>query len=374
MMQSANQRPENTQAILKQLAKIDQILNHPPHRWQQAKVTVTVPSSSGKSTPQPPPQQPGNSLLTRRQLIKVAGWGGVGLVGGMIAYQAWKRKPKEINLQSFDFEVVTVNSQGKENSSNRRQANFFAEDLGNGIILEMVAIPGGSFNMGSLDTEKERYGYESPQHPVTVKPFYLGKFTVTQEQWRTVAVLPQVSSDLDVEPSHFKGDKLPVERVSWHDTREFFARLSKKTGRTYRLPSEAEWEYACRAGTTTPFHFGETITTNLANYNGNYTYGSGPTGEYREKTTPVESFQVANAFGLYDMHGNVWEWCEDHWHDNYIEAPKDGSPWLKDNNNHSRLLRGGSWLNLPLGCRSTERNRSLPDGRSNLIGFRVAIS
>jgi serine/threonine protein kinase len=117
-------------------------------------------------------------------------------------------------------------------------------------------------------------------------------------------------------------------------------KLSQKTGKTYRLPSEAEWEYACRAGTTTPFYFGETITTDLVNYNGNSTYASAPKGQYRQQTTPVGSFPP-NAFGLYDMHGNVWEWCQDHWHDNYNGAPTDGSAWTDDNDNRSRLLRGG---------------------------------
>ncbi|NET58298.1 MAG: SUMF1/EgtB/PvdO family nonheme iron enzyme [Symploca sp. SIO2E6] len=385
MMRSADERPTNTQVILQRLAEIERILNPPPRR-KPPKVATTVPSSGRKSTPPPPPQQPVKSAnsgtssggLTRRKLITVAGLGGVGLVGGVIVYQTWKRKPGEINLQPFDFDVVTVDSQGKENSRNRRQANFFTEDLGDGVMLEMVAIPGGSFEMGSPATEKQRDGDEGPQHSVTIKPFYLGKFTVTQAQWRTVAALDKVSRDLNPDPSRFKGDNLPVEKVSWYDTQEFLARLSTKTGRTYRLPSEAEWEYACRADTTTTFHFGETITTDLANYNGNFTYGSGPVGEYRQKTTMAGSFQVANAFGLYDMHGNVWEWCEDHWHDNYNGAPSNGSPWLdkseNENDNHSLLLRGGSWVSNPRYCRSANRGRDNPDYRNNNIGFRVAVS
>jgi formylglycine-generating enzyme required for sulfatase activity len=156
---------------------------------------------------------------------------------------------------------------------------------------------------------------EKPQHQVTVQPFSMGKFQVTQVQWKAVATLTKVNRDLKPEPSKFKGDNRPVEQVSWYDAIEFCDRLSRKTGKPYRLPSEAEWEYACRAGTTTPFHFGETITSELANYNANYTYGAGVKGIYREQTTPVGSFGVANSFGLYDMHGQVWEWCADHWHD-----------------------------------------------------------
>ncbi len=164
-----------------------------------------------------------------------------------------------------------------------------------------------------------------------------------------------------------------MECVSWYDVVEFCARLSQKAGREYRLPSEAEWEYACRAGTTTPFHFGETITPELANYDGNYTYGSGSKGKYVEKTTPVGSFKVANAFGLYDMHGNVWEWCADNWHNTYEGAPTDGSAWSNnnDNDNHSRMLRGGSWSFDPWYCRSAGRYYLGPVDRGSLIGFRV---
>ncbi|MFN7657571.1 MAG: formylglycine-generating enzyme family protein, partial [Dolichospermum sp.] len=156
---------------------------------------------------------------------------------------------------------------------------------------------------------------------------------------------------------------------------EFCLRLSQYTGRTYSLPSEAQWEYACRAGTTTPFHFGETITTDLANYNGKYSYGQGPKGVYREETTAVGSFGVANNFGLYDMHGNVWEWCQDHWHSNYEGAPTDGSAWLSNKeDSNERLLRGGSWLDLPGYCRSAYRLNDLLDDYFNSIGFRVVCS
>jgi formylglycine-generating enzyme required for sulfatase activity len=149
--------------------------------------------------------------------------------------------------------------------------------------------------------------------------------------------------------------------------------LRQKTGREYRLPSEAEWEYACRAGTTTPFHFGETITTELANYDGNFTYASEPKGKYLKKTTDVGSF-TPNAFGLYDMHGNVWEWCQDDWHDNYIDAPKDGSGWTSQSGIILKVLRGGSWLGSPQDCRSASRNYSNWDGRAfiySYVGFRV---
>ncbi|MBE9260373.1 formylglycine-generating enzyme family protein [Dolichospermum sp. LEGE 00246] len=239
----------------------------------------------------------------------------------------------------------------------------------------MVSIPGGTFIMGSPPEELERMDRESPQHSVTVQPFFMGKYQVTQAQWRFVAQLPQVNRELKSDPSNFKGANRPVESVSWEDAVEFCDRLSQYTGRTYRLPSEAEWEYACRAGTTRPFHFGETITADLANYNGNYTYGQGPKGVYREETTEVGSFGVANNFGLYDMHGNVWEWCQDDWHNNYEGAPTDGSVWLDNEESSNRkLLRGGSWYGHPENCRSASRHYHGLDLDSDDIGFRVVCS
>ena len=245
----------------------------------------------------------------------------------------------------------------------------------------MVAIPSGKFLMGAPETEAESYDVEKPQHSVSVKSFFIGKYPVTQAQWRAVATLSQVNRDLNPDPAHFKGENRPVEQVSWDDAVEFCARLSRLTQREYRLPSEAEWEYACRAGTTNPFHFGETITTDLVNYRGtdriyigliktNYTY--------RRQTTEVGSFGVANAFGLYDMHGNVWEWCADIWHSNYEGAPTDGSAWQDkgndDNENQNRLLRGGSWYNTPRDCRSAFRYYLASVGGDNVVGFRVGCA
>ena len=229
--------------------------------------------------------------------------------------------------------------------------------------------------MGSPAGEAERSDSEGPQHRVTFSGFWLGKYAITQAQWRAVAGLPQIKTKLDPDPAHFKGDNRPVECVSWHDAVEFCDRLSRHSGHDYRLPSEAEWEYACRVGTETPFHFGETITPDLANYNGitnydsHYTYGNGSKGTYREKTLDVGSFPP-NAFGLYDMHGNVWEWCQDHWHGSYEEAPSDGSAWLSSGESQIRLLRGGSWNLSPTFCRSAYRSLNLSIC-SDSYGFRV---
>jgi formylglycine-generating enzyme required for sulfatase activity len=211
-------------------------------------------------------------------------------------------------LRPFTVDTVTVDRQGKVVQRSEQQAFYFVEPLGEKApALEMVAIPGGEFQMGSPQDESERYDREGPQHLVTIPPFFISKYPVTQAQWRFVAALPKMERTLKAKPSGFKGDRRPVERVSWWEAIEFCARLSEYTGREYRLPSEAEWEYACRAGTTTPFHFGETITGELANYESTVVYGRGVESPSRGQTTPVDQFGVANAFGLADMHGNVWE-------------------------------------------------------------------
>jgi formylglycine-generating enzyme required for sulfatase activity len=290
-----------------------------------------------------------------------------------------RRQPEieeEQKEQAFEFEVVTVNAKGREIKRTRGKAYQQIEDLGKGVILEMVYIPGGTFLMGSPENEEGRFDFEGPQHEVTVAPFYMGKYPVTQEQWEVV---------MGNNPSYFKGAKRPVENVSWDDVQEFLRKLNERvcsnrfSGQEerlkpslqteYRLPSEAEWEYACRAGTTTPFYFGETITTDLANYNGNYTYASGPKGEYRKQTTDVGSFQP-NVFGLYDMHGNVWEWCADPWHNNYQGAPTDGSVWELSGGSR-RVLRGGSWSDHPRLVRCAAQDDFSPSVRSYIIGFRL---
>ena len=263
-------------------------------------------------------------------------------------------------------------------SSIRKTARYFVETLPYDVPLEMVEIPAGKFMMGASDHEQDLNSVTNsrPQHEVTLHTFCMGKYSITQEQWRVVTTLPKVKTALEPDPSNFKGDKRPVENVSWLDAMEFCRRLSVHTKREYRLPSEAEWEYACRAGTTTPFHFGETITTDYVNYDGNNPYADALKGEYRQQTTDVGSFKAANAFGLYDMHGNVWEWCADDWHDSYKEAPKDSQIWIKDNKNYEdpesrKLLRGGSWGNGAQNCRSAYRDFDYALSQRSVNGFRV---
>ncbi|WP_333235524.1 MULTISPECIES: formylglycine-generating enzyme family protein [unclassified Microcoleus] len=265
-------------------------------------------------------------------------------------------------LPTFEFDVITVDAEGQENSRHTSSARFFPEDLGNGVVLEMVYIPGGTFMMGSPATESGRDD-ERPQHQVTVPAFYAGKYPITQAQWQAV---------MGNNPSDDKGEKRPVETVGWYHAVEFCGKLSQQTGKKYRLLSEAEWEYACRAGTTTQFHFGETITPDLVNYDGNLPYANVPKGLYRRETTDVGSFPPNN-FGVYDMHGNVMEWCSDRWHENYNDAPTDGSSW-ETGTDDCRVQRGGSWYHSAVYCGSHLRDWCWADYGGWHRGFRVALA
>lgn len=289
--------------------------------------------------------------------------------------------------------MATLSIQRKTHTNKR-----FFENLGDDIDLEMVLIPGGSFVMGSPEDELENYDDEQPQHFVTVPTFFMGRYPVTQKQWREVATNFAVSQvgtkgfELNAEPANFLGDERPVEQVSWHDAMEFCDRLRLRTGKNYQLPSEAQWEYACRAVSLEPklhqgeseilatwnktchqpFHWGETITDQLANYRATTVYGRGLEGQYRGETTGVKEFNAPNAFGLCDMHGNVREWCADHWHSNYQGAPRDGRAWVEKESTEY-VLRGGCWNSLPRDCRSAYRRSSTSGVRGSFIGFRVVF-
>jgi|ERR687886_582571 formylglycine-generating enzyme required for sulfatase activity/tRNA A-37 threonylcarbamoyl transferase component Bud32 len=270
-------------------------------------------------------------------------------------------------LKTWQFQTVTVNSTGQITNRRQGEVGVFTENIGNGVTLDMVAIPGGSFVMGSPTSEAERMENEGPPRTVNISPFFMGKYPVTQEQYQAV-----MGNNPSIFQGFFKSKQLPVEQVTWDKAVEFCHKLSQKTGKTYRLPSEAEWEYACRAGTTTPFYFGETITPDLVNYDGNYPYGAAPKGLDRDQTTDVGSFGP-NAFGLYDMHGNVWEWCSDKWHDNYNGAPTDGSSWETGTDNN-RVLRGGSCFDNAVYCRSALRVSYSGPFRLWPWSFRVALA
>jgi len=288
--------------------------------------------------------------------------------------EAAEPAPATVPLQRFATSTCLLRQEGGRWSMERGplQVQGYREDLGGGVALTLVKIPAGSFLMGSPVDEPERSEDEGPQHEVTLGSFFVGQTSITQAQWRAVAGWQKVGRDLEPDPSRFKGANRPVEQVSWFNALEFCSRLNQRTGLRYGLPSEAQWEYACRAGSTTPFHFGATLTPELANYNGNYVYANGPKGSYREQTTEVASFP-ANGWGLHDMHGNAWEWCEDHLHESYNFAPGDDQPWLipAAADNTPRLLRGGSWNNDPGDCRSACRFHHRPDVAYNDVGFRV---
>lgn len=252
-----------------------------------------------------------------------------------------------------------------------KTARGFTDDL-NGVNLEMVYVPGGKFMMGG-----DKYDDEKPRHEVTVPAFYIGKFQVTQAQWKAVMG--------DKVKPNFKGDDLPMESVSWEDAKEFCKKLTQMTNKAYRLPTEAEWEYACRAGTTGDYagkldemawygdNSGKTRIDALKLWNSDSAnYGKQLT-ENGNQTHPVGE-KKPNAFGLYDMHGNVWEWCEDVWHGSYKGAPIDGSAWLSGGDSSRRVVRGGSWLISQDICRSAVRNRIGPGIRNFVIGFRVVVS
>jgi formylglycine-generating enzyme required for sulfatase activity/tRNA A-37 threonylcarbamoyl transferase component Bud32 len=286
-----------------------------------------------------------------------------------------KPKPKpNLQLKIFEFKTATVTSQssivGKQlrlqSNFSSGNAKYIAIDLGEGINIELIAIPGGQFLMGSPEKEAERGTEEDFQHEVTIPAFLLGKYPVTQAQWQAL---------MKNNPSRFQRDGLnrPVERVSWFESQLFCQKLSELAGTEIRLPSEAEWEYACRAGTKSPFCYGATLTTELANYNGEFTYTFGLVEENRSQTTEVGIFP-ANPFGLYDLHGNVAEWCADTWHDCYAGAPVDASAWISGKEKEPRVLRGGSWLHVPGSCRCASRLKALPNSKSDAFGFRIVAS
>ena len=347
---------------------------------------------AGVYYPLPESLQKRSGGWTRRRFVRTLGWSLLGIGAARIPFLARDMSsnqllgiqpvgvPKAATLTPFPFETKTVNPRGEVIRTEAKTASFFSQPLGSQAQpLEMVAIPGGEFTMGSPPTEKGHDPSEAPQRLVKVPPFYMSKFPITQAQWQAVATQPKVELDLNPTPSKFTGSDRPVEQVNRHEAVEFCKRLTNllEGKLIYRLPSEAEWEYACRGGTTTPFAFGETITGELANYRSSETFAQEKPVPSNEQTTDVGQFPP-NAFGLYDMHGQVWEWCADDWHDNYEGAPTDGSAWLKSvekaQKNSNSVLRGGSWDDNPVYCRSACRNDFYFDQRhlrNDDVGFRV---
>jgi len=258
--------------------------------------------------------KPMSKTPSRRGFLMFLGLGGVGLAGAIL----WdKLKPSPARAASF--QAVSIDRSGKATTSTG-QADYI-EHTTNGITIQMMVIPQGTFTMGSPTSEPKRSDDEAQNENVNLKSFLMSSYPVTNDQWRQVMKTdPSAKSD-----AKFRGDKQPVIRINWQEAREFCQRISKE-GRQYRLPTEAEWEYACRAGTTSPFAFGETITPEYVNYNGNEPYyESQGKSEYRQRTVDVDYFKVANGYGLYQMHGNVWEWCLDEYHVKYDQSRKNGN-------------------------------------------------
>jgi formylglycine-generating enzyme required for sulfatase activity len=302
--------------------------------------------------------KPGDAARHKRRLLIA---GGALVTTMVVAYligsyqitpepQTQPTLPPPAQLDTYSFQTVTVDRNGREISRETKRARYFTVELGAGVTLEMVEIPGGSFMMGSPPTEANRGSDEGPRHLVNVGSFFMGNLKVTQKQWMAL---------MGSNPSYFIGDDNPVDNVSWNDAQEFLAALNRRLGLQdkdrryqYRLPSEAEWEYAARAGTDTPFAFGERIPPQIADYN---------------------SLAIANAFGLFNMHSHP-EWCEDVYHKDYNGAPTDGSAWLSGGVSSLRVLRGGSNGASARYWRSAVRHSSEPDGRYVNQWFRVVVS
>ena len=280
--------------------------------------------------------------------------------------------PQYAQMYEGRLKTVQVDSEGQITAEPSIKIAYFDEPylrsrLRKALPLRMVQMPAGEFLMGSPPTEPQRESKEGPQRMIQVPSFYMGAFTITQQQYEVI---------MGENPSYFTDDEgqdgadLPVEQISWQEAEAFCQQLSELTRRTYRLPSEAEWEYACRAGTTTPFCFGEVLTTELSNFFEDFSFTENFEENYRNTPVAADSFWP-NAFGLYNMHGNVFEWCSDDYHDNYKGAPSDATRWASSNSQASKVMRGGSWFNDTPYCRSAFRDKNSQTGRSNSFGFRV---
>jgi formylglycine-generating enzyme required for sulfatase activity len=372
---------------------------------RQSARSTSAPIAAVAPTTRPPEPYPIHSRpvrLTRRRVLGIAAGAAVGAGALAVAVPSVRRFLSKPVLRVIHFDVASVDEKGIRNPSERYTATVFSEAIGLNAQLEMVSIPSGGFTMGSPPDEPERQPNEGPQHHVTIPAFFIGASPVSQAQWAAVILAhpDRILRDLAPMPSFFKGIDLPVETISWNQAEEFCLRLAAITGRSYRLPSEAEWEYACRAGTVTAFNVGPTITPELANYCGTggavcgdsdgksiasdlyagvrYTsgaYGQGPVGIFRGTTTRPGTFP-RNRFGLYDMHGNVWEYCLDKSSDDYSQSPLDGSANLSGPQDMPRILRGGCWSHNPAICRSAYRDHNDPSspGWQGRVGVRVACT
>jgi eukaryotic-like serine/threonine-protein kinase len=358
------------------------------NRYANATQALAAIESIHRRSTRPQPPQPSAAIVLTRGLLtpidratflKSIGLGGLGLMSLLSIFKLRQHSAPQANpiqlprLRSSSISQPTtiplisvkLNDRGDVIDRPKCQGEIFQEELGDGIFLTMVKIPAGEFMMGSPAHEEGREPHEHPLHIVNIPEFYLGQTQVTQAQWAAIVKDKSVGSS--------GNSQLPVHSINWLDAVAFCDRLSQKTGRKYRLPSESEWEYACRAGTTTPFTYGDTIVPAIVNHNGEQPYSRAPTGGFREQATPAATFPP-NQFGLYDMHGNLWEWCLDEWFDNYDGAPSDGSARgdidVRDGQQH-RVVRGGSWFSYGRICRAASRNGLFASFRHQHYGLRV---
>lgn len=353
----------------------------PPGRTGKGNNVNPLPPNPPLPTPRPKPSPVSLPVIASAPKPRLV----VGLIrwGGKPVFPTWIPigeetipPPPPPKVELFPFDTVTIDRREKVLESKKETVRGYREYVNDDVWIELVEIPNGEFMMGTPEKETNRKSEtvsERSEHKVTIQKFWMGRYEITQEQWRAVVHLPKVKIDIE-DQSRFKGDKnLPAENLTWNEAVEFCARLEKKTGRLYRLPTEAEWEYAARARTTTPFAFGETITMSIANYNGDAFWDVQTKVEGRRTTVSVGSLGKANAFGLFDMHGNVWEWCQDDWHDNYNGAPIDGSAWMSGKG--TPVIRGGSYDDAAADCRSAKRyTYHHSQLRRRELGFRIAVS
>ncbi|HMZ82570.1 MAG TPA: formylglycine-generating enzyme family protein, partial [Acidobacteriota bacterium] len=343
----------------------------PPESFQTRPVAPppahpTLPPTVHISPPEPehPAPKPSKKwmlpVLALVMLVLV-----VGVIGARMVWQARKNNMASSSAptQAEKKNKPSTPSPKKSDETPMVAATPLSPTFTNRIGMEFILISPGSFLMGSPESEADRETDEGPQHKVTIsQPFYLGKYEVTQAEWKVV---------MEDNPSEFPGERLPVDSVSWDDCQEFLKKLNARNdGYTYRLPSEAEWEYACRAGSKTPFSFGEKVTMKQVNFSGNFPYGDDPETDGQGKPVSVGSYP-ANAWGLYEMHGNVREWCQDWLQVDYTDAPTDGRPWVSGPETQYRVLRGGAWNVNARDCRSATRSGNTPDATDNSYGLRV---
>jgi eukaryotic-like serine/threonine-protein kinase len=321
--------------------------------------------------------------IDRSIFLKLIGLGSLGAIGLFSISKPIQPSEHEldpnqqVNLDDMPtidrlamIKVTSIKLNDYGNIIDRPQSHsyIFQEELGDGTFLTMVQIPPGTFMMGSPDREEGQESCEQPEHPVNIPTFYLGQTQITQAQW--TAIFP------DRQGTFSSNHQVPIDSISWLDAIEFCHRLSTNTGRKYRLPTESEWEYACRATTTNPFAYGDTISPSIVNYDAARPYGESVKGICRGKSTPVATFPP-NLFGLYDMHGNLWEWCLDEWFANYRDAPQDGSArgdLETRTENTQRVVRGGSWFSAGQMCRAASRSSLPASYRHNHYGFRVVCT